>query len=69
MDPKGLLASHVAEWATLWESGVEVAGNLTVASTVNATFYAILSSLRDDTPLGCSPSGLARNEYEGHAFW
>jgi trehalose/maltose hydrolase-like predicted phosphorylase len=69
MDAQELLAAHVAEWASLWEGGVEVSGNATVALTLNVTFYAILSSLRDDTPLGCSPSGLARNEYEGHSFW
>jgi trehalose/maltose hydrolase-like predicted phosphorylase len=69
MDPRSLEASHVAGWASLWESGVEVRGNSTVAATINVTFYAILSSLREDTALGCSPSGLARNNYEGHAFW
>jgi hypothetical protein len=69
MEPSSLLASHVAAWATLWKSGVEVKGNATVAAAINVTFYAILSSLRDDTPLGCSPSGLARNNYEGHSFW
>ena len=67
--PNSLLASHIAMWAELWESGVEVKGNATIAATVNVTFYAILSSLRDDTPLGCSPSGLSRNNYEGHSFW
>ena len=64
-----LAAEHSAAWATLWQSGIAVTGNLTVARAVNASLYYILSSIRDDFPLGLSPGGLATNSYDGRSFW
>ena len=64
-----LRSSHEAAWAAQWQGGIEVAGNLTIASTVNASLYYILSATRPDWPYGLSPGGLARDDYEGHSFW
>ena len=64
-----LRKSHEAAWAEEWEGGIEVAGNLTIASTINASLYYILSATRSDWPYGLSPGGLARDDYEGHSFW
>ena len=36
---------------------------------VDASFYAILSSMRDDFPYSSSPGGLSTNGYRGHTFW
>jgi hypothetical protein len=46
----------------------KVAGNLTIASTINASLYYILSATRADWPYGLSPGGIARDAYEGHSF-
>ena len=64
-----LRASHQAAWAEEWKGGIEVGGNLTIASTINASLYYILSATRPDWPYGLSPGGLARDDYEGHSFW
>ncbi len=45
--------------AELWSSGIEITGNLTVAASVNSSFYYILTALRDDWPYSTSPGGLA----------
>jgi trehalose/maltose hydrolase-like predicted phosphorylase len=63
-----LLRSHMDGWKQLWKSGVEVAGRPDVAIAVNASFFAILSSVRDDWAQGLAPGGLT-NWYNGHSFW
>lgn len=67
--PAAQRQSHQAAWADLWQAGLEVGGNATVASTFNSTLYYILSSVRDDQPFGLSPGGLASNSYDGRSFW
>jgi trehalose/maltose hydrolase-like predicted phosphorylase len=65
-----LLAIHIQEWKTeLWQSGVEVAGNVALAAAINASLYEILSSTRDDWIYGISPGGIAIDSYNGHIFW
>jgi trehalose/maltose hydrolase-like predicted phosphorylase len=63
-----LLTSHIDGWSQLWQSGIEVSGRPDVAVAVNASLYAILSSVRDDWPYGLAPGGLT-NYYNGHSFW
>ena len=63
-----LRQSHEQAWAGEWKGGIEIAGNLTIASTVNASLYYILAATRPDWPYGLSPGGLARDSYEGHSF-
>ena len=63
-----LRQSHEQAWADAWKGGIEIAGNLTIASTVNASLYYILAATRPDWPYGLSPGGLARDSYEGHSF-
>ncbi len=64
-----LLKEHIAAWAQLWSSGIELEGNRPDASiAANASLYAILSSVRDDWEYGLAPGGLT-NYYSGHSFW
>ena len=60
-----LWPSHAAAWDSVWQGGLEVQGNDTVATAINASLYAIYIAVRDDWPFGLSPGGLARNSYEG----
>jgi hypothetical protein len=64
-----LRKSHNAAWDQLWQGGIEITGNETIASTVNSSFYYILAATRADWPYGLSPGGLARDDYQGHSFW
>lgn len=64
-----LYSTHTAGWAELWAtSSVHIEGRLDVAQAVNASLFAVLSSVRDDWPYGLAPGGLT-NYYNGHAFW
>lgn len=63
-----LYSTHVDGWNAVWDSGIEVGGRPDVSTAVNASLYAILSSVRDDWPYGLAPGGLT-NYYNGHSFW
>jgi trehalose/maltose hydrolase-like predicted phosphorylase len=64
-----LQQEHIAAWADLWTSGIELEGGRPDACiAVNASLYAILSSVRDDWEYGLAPGGLT-NYYSGHSFW
>lgn len=59
-----LMPSHTAAQVELWAGGIEIAGNSTIAGTVNSSLYYILSAARADWPYGLSPGGLTRQDYE-----
>ena len=65
-----LRSYHVESWNTLWESGVEIISDKRgdIAFAVNASWFAIFSSVRHDWPYGLAPGGLT-NYYNGHSFW
>ncbi len=65
---EGLRATHRQAWQKLWKSGVEIRGREDVGVAVNASLYAILSSVRSDWSFGLAPGGLT-NYYNGHSFW
>jgi|EP01049_Picozoa_sp_SAG25_P001587 hypothetical protein len=64
-----LLREHTDGWAFIHRSGIEIAGNSTVARAVNASLYYIHSAIRADWPHGLSPGGLAIDSYDGRSFW
>ena len=68
-DPDALFNEHQAAWSKLWESGIEVGGNLNLAYGINTSLYYILSSVHENWPYGLSPGSLATNAYNGHSFW
>jgi protein-glucosylgalactosylhydroxylysine glucosidase len=61
-----LYDEHIAAWAAVWSSRIEVAGNTPLAAAINASAYYILASIRPDWPWGLSPGGLGSNGYNGH---
>jgi trehalose/maltose hydrolase-like predicted phosphorylase len=64
-----LAAENDAAWAKLWQGRIDVAGNHTVATDVNASEFYLWSSTRDDQAWSVSPAGLSSNGYDGHIFW
>ena len=50
-----LRQEHEAAWATLWAGGVEVQGNMTLATHINSTYYYLLSQNRADFPAPAAP--------------
>jgi trehalose/maltose hydrolase-like predicted phosphorylase len=64
-----LVAANDAAWATLWSGRIDVLGNPTLASDVNASEFYLWSSTRDGVDWSISPAGLSSNGYNGHIFW
>jgi trehalose/maltose hydrolase-like predicted phosphorylase len=68
----GLVAlrrSNDAAWASLWGGRIDVFGNPTVATEVNAGEFYLWSSTRGGVGWSISPAGLSSNGYDGHVFW
>jgi len=77
-----LLKSHIQEWESLTQAGIDIEGDPMLRDVVYASYYAILSSIRSDWGFSVSPGGLStgggnatgypRQEeegYFGHTFW
>ena len=65
----GTLAENTAAWAALWAGRVDVLGNPTLATEVNASEFYLWASTRDGSDWSISPAGLSSNDYNGHIFW
>jgi trehalose/maltose hydrolase-like predicted phosphorylase len=66
---KALLAENHAAWATMWKGRIDVTGDPTLATNVNASQFYLWSSTRADQDWSVSPAGLSSNGYDGHIFW
>jgi trehalose/maltose hydrolase-like predicted phosphorylase len=64
-----LMRANDAAWATLWSGRIDVLGNPTLASEVNASEFYLWASTRDGVDWSISPAGLSANSYNGHIFW
>ncbi len=64
-----LVTANDAAWAALWSGRIDVLGNQTLASEVNASEFYLWSSTRDGVNWSISPAGLSSNGYDGHIFW
>jgi trehalose/maltose hydrolase-like predicted phosphorylase len=64
-----LRSENDAAWAAMWQGRIDVAGDRTVATDVNASEFYLWSSTRNDQPWSVSPAGLSSNGYDGHIFW
>ncbi len=56
-------------WAQLWNGRIDIAGNPSLATDVNASEFYLWSNTRDGVPWSISPAGLSSNGYDGHIFW
>jgi trehalose/maltose hydrolase-like predicted phosphorylase len=64
-----LRAENRAAWEALWADRIDVQGNPTLATEVNASEFYLWSSTRDGVDWSVSPAGLSSNGYAGHIFW
>jgi trehalose/maltose hydrolase-like predicted phosphorylase len=65
----GLLSENTAAWSALWRGRIDVLGDPTLATEVNASEFYLWSSTRDGVDWSVSPAGLSSNGYDGHIFW
>ncbi len=63
------LTANQTAWSALWNGRVDVLGNNTVATDVNASEFYLWSNTRDGVDWSVSPAGLSSNGYDGHIFW
>ncbi len=64
-----LMQRHEAAWAKLWESDIEIEGDLESQRGVRSAIYHLYSFAREHTALSLSPMGLSGLGYNGHVFW
>lgn len=64
-----LLSRHNAAWDKLWESNVEIEGDVQATRDVRFALYHLYSFAREGTALSLSPMGLSGLGYNGHVFW
>jgi trehalose/maltose hydrolase-like predicted phosphorylase len=64
-----LLQANNAAWSALWAARIEVLGNPTIATDVNASEFYLWSNTRAGVNWSVSPAGLSSNGYDGHIFW
>ncbi len=66
---RGLQRENEDAWAALWAGRIDVLGDDTLATEVNASEFYLWSSIRDQLAWSVSPAGLSSNGYDGHIFW
>ncbi len=64
-----LVSANNAAWAALWNGRIDVLGDRTLATDVNASQFYLWSNTRDGVDWSVSPAGLSSNGYDGHIFW
>ena len=64
-----LLAANRQAWTQLWRGRIDISGDRTLATDVNASEFYLWSSTRADQDWSISPAGLSSNGYDGHIFW
>lgn len=69
MGPETIIRGHRAKWAGLWESDIEVTGDLEAQQAIRLALYSLYSSCREGTRLSVPPMGLSSQGYNGHIFW
>ena len=69
MGPETIIKGHRAKWDKLWESDIEVVGDLEAQRAIRLALYSLYSSCREGTRLSVPPMGLSSQGYNGHIFW
>ena len=64
-----LYGAHQKAWNKLWESDIEIEGDLRSQRAVRSALYHLYSFARKGTAYSLSPMGLSGLGYNGHVFW
>jgi len=64
-----LLSRHEAAWEELWESDIQIEGDIEAQRDVRSALYHLYSFARAGTAYSLSPMGLSGLGYNGHVFW
>lgn len=61
--------AHKKAWEKLWESDIQIEGDLASQRAVRSALYHLYSFARKGTAYSLSPMGLSGLGYNGHIFW
>ena len=61
--------AHLRAWEELWESDIQIDGDLTSQRAIRSALYHLYSFARKGTAYSLSPMGLSGLGYNGHVFW
>lgn len=64
-----VIAEHKELWATLWESDIEIEGDIQSQRDIRLALYNLYSFSHANTNLSIPPMGLSSQGYNGHVFW
>jgi trehalose/maltose hydrolase-like predicted phosphorylase len=64
-----LLTRHQQAWEELWQSDIQIGGDLRSQRAVRSALYHLYSFARKGTAYSLSPMGLSGLGYNGHVFW
>lgn len=64
-----LIKRHTEAWEKLWQSDIELEGDISVQRAVRSALYHLYSFAREGTAYSLSPMGLSGLGYNGHVFW
>jgi trehalose/maltose hydrolase-like predicted phosphorylase len=67
--PAAVFGDNDAAWAALWADRIDVLGNETLATEMNASEFYLWASARRGVDWSLSPGGLSSDGYNGHVFW
>lgn len=62
-------AAHIAAWARLWRTDIEITGDAELQRIARALLFQLLCSADSATGMGIPPMGLSSGGYYGHVFW
>lgn len=63
------LAAHKAEWERLWQSDIQIEGDVESQTDVRSCLYHLYSFVGEDNRESPSPMGLSSDGYNRHVFW
>ncbi len=66
---KSLEAAHKRAWDKLWQSDIQIKGDLKSQRAIRSAIYHLYSFARKGTAYSLSPMGLSGLGYNGHVFW
>ncbi|NQU51834.1 MAG: glycoside hydrolase family 65 protein, partial [Bacteroidetes bacterium] len=64
-----VIAKHKKLWSTLWESDIEIEGDIQSQRDIRLALYNLYSFSHANTNLSIPPMGLSSQGYNGHIFW
>lgn len=63
------MKQHVAEWERLWQSDIQVEGDIESQTDIRSCLYHLYSFVGEDNRESPSPMGLSSDGYNRHVFW